>query len=369
MLKINSKPVIAICDDDVYMRKQVELLLKRTGLYSIQGFSSGADLLEYLDDASVNLILLDVRLPDVDGIDLCASVHSKTNHEQVPVIFLSAESDVNTKVVAFNAGAVDFIQKPVNGQELKARLETHLKVQRLQEQLKESQSKYKALVHVLCHDLANYVGAIFNTSQMLQRADKTEDIRGSLPRIHKASSRAYRFLKTVHEVVAGEEDRLNINVAEHSALDLIEESASILSSKFEAKNIKLSVINSCFDVRLMVDRNWFVGSVLNNLLSNACKYSYPDGNVQIELNQTETGLSITLRDFGVGMLPARLAELSSATVLQSNPGTEGEKGSGMGIPLVRQWVTKLGGELQIDSVHESQSEDHGTTIKLSFPCV
>tara|TARA_Y100000589_G_scaffold331434_1_gene384969 strand:+ start:5465 stop:6580 length:1116 start_codon:yes stop_codon:yes gene_type:complete len=363
------KPIVAICDDDDAMRRLVERLLVRAGKYTVVSFHSGADLLQYIHANPVNLVLLDVRLPGEDGFKICEKVLEISGCEQLPILFLSGDSDVDTIVVGFSKGAVDYITKPVKPQELKARIDTHLKVQRLQMELQESKAKYQVLVHVLCHDLANYVGAIYNMAQFLKRSNGTADVKNFFPRIYNASSRAFKFLKTVHEIVAGEEGRLSMEVKEHEALGLIEESASILQSKFESKKITLSIDNQATNAKVKVDRNWFVVSILNNLLSNACKYSYPDSVVQLSLSQAEHDLIITVRDFGVGMLPKQLSNLNVSTVAQSVPGTDGEKGSGMGIPLVKRWVSSFGGHISIDSKHESAGEDHGTEITLSFPMV
>ena len=78
-------------------------------------------------------------------------------------------------MVGFSKGAVDYITKPVKSG-VKARIDTHLKVQRLQRELQES--GVQMLVHVLCHDLANYVGAIYNMAQFLKRSDSVNDAQG-----------------------------------------------------------------------------------------------------------------------------------------------------------------------------------------------
>ncbi|MEE2924453.1 MAG: response regulator [bacterium] len=364
-----SKPVIAICDDDQSMRQLTERVLIRTGQYAVETFNSGSELLEYASSNPLNLVLLDVRLPGEDGFKVCEQLLEIPECEQLPVLFLSGDSDVDTIVVGFSKGAVDYITKPVKSQELKARIDTHLKVQRLQRELQESKVKYQMLVHVLCHDLANYVGAIYNMAQFLKRSDSVNDAQGFFPRIYNASYRAFKFLKTVHEIVAGEEGRLSMEVKEHEALGLVEESASILKSKFDSKKIKLSIDNCATDAKVKVDRNWFVVSILNNLLSNACKYSYPDSVVQLKLSKADHDLVITVRDHGVGMLPKQLTNLNISTLAQSSPGTSGEKGSGMGIPLVKRWVSSFGGQISIDSTHESLGDDHGTEITLSFPMV
>ena len=128
-------------------------------------------------------------------------------------------------------------------------------------------------------------------------------LEGFFPRIYKASHRAFKFLKTVHEIVAGEEGRLSMDVKEYEAVGLVEESASILNRKFDSKNIKLNIENRATDARVKVDRNWFVTvSILNNLLSNACKYSYPESVVQLRLSKAEHDLVITVKDNGVGMM-------------------------------------------------------------------
>ena len=364
-----SKPVIAICDDDQSMRELTERILMRSGDYSVISFQSRADLMAYAQSNPLSLVLLDVRLPGEDGFSICEQLVGLPDCGQLPVLFLSGDSDVDTIVIGFSKGAVDYITKPVKAQELKARIDTHLKVQRLQHELQESKVKYQVLVHVLCHDLANYVGAIYNMAQFLNRSDSVDEVKGFFPRIYKASHRAFKFLKTVHEIVAGEEGRLSMDVKEYEAVGLVEESASILKSKFDSKNIKLNIENRATDARVKVDRNWFVVSILNNLLSNACKYSYPESVVQLRLSKAEHDLVITVKDNGVGMMPNQLTSLNISTVAHSVPGTGGEKGSGMGIPLVKRWVSSFGGQISIDSIHESLGDNHGTKITLSFPMV
>ena len=173
-----SKPVIAICDDDQSMRELTERILVRSGDYSVISFQNRADLLVYARSNPLSLVLLDVRLPGEDGFSICEQLVKLPDRGQLPVLFLSGDSDVDAIVVGFSKGAVDYITKPVKAQELKARIDTHLKVQRLQHELQESKVKYQVLVHVLCHDLANYVGAIYNMSQFLNRSDSVDEVKG-----------------------------------------------------------------------------------------------------------------------------------------------------------------------------------------------
>ena len=73
----------------------------------------------------------------------------------------------------------------------------------------------------------------------------------------------------------------------------------------------------------------------------------------MRLSKAEHDLVITVKDNGVGMMPNQLTSLNISTVAHSVPGTGGEKGSGMGIPLVKRWVSSFGGQISIDSIHES----------------
>ncbi len=143
-------------------------------------------------------------------------------------------------------------------------------------------------------------------------------------------------------------------------------SQTILRRQISEKNITIEV-NVDKNLEVLVDHASFVNSVLNNILTNAVKFSYPDSKVLVNVAREGDFVTISIRDFGVGMpeeLKNNLFDLNAKT---SRQGTAGETGTGFGMPLMRNFVKAFGGSLEIFSKEKTEdSEDHGTEIKLTL---
>lgn len=127
---------ILIVDDTVANLKLLSGLLKRHR-YKVRAVSSGAMALTAAEAAPPDLVLLDIKMPEMDGYQVCDRLKSNDKTCEIPVIFISALDDALDKVRAFVAGAVDYIGKPFQEEEVLARVESHLKIARLQRELAE----------------------------------------------------------------------------------------------------------------------------------------------------------------------------------------------------------------------------------------
>ncbi len=125
---------ILIVDDNKNNLKVLEELLKPQG-YNIRFATHGKGALASVEAQAPALILLDIKLPDIDGYQVCQQLKDNPQTKDIPIIFLSALEDTNDKVRGFNLGAVDYITKPFQSAELLARVRTHLTLQRLQHEL------------------------------------------------------------------------------------------------------------------------------------------------------------------------------------------------------------------------------------------
>jgi len=140
----NSELKILIVDDERFNIDVVMGFLEDYG-YQFNYTTNGKDALKAIFSNSFDLILLDVNMPGMDGLEVCRRVKSDEGSKDVPIIFLSAYSDIETISAAFAAGGVDYIRKPFNGLELIARVDTHLKLRRYVLELKLKQEKLATL--------------------------------------------------------------------------------------------------------------------------------------------------------------------------------------------------------------------------------
>ena len=132
--------LILVVDDDPVTTLTIQSILSRSG-FQVCTAMNVADAYLEIHRHRPGLVLLDVNLPDGNGFDVCRKILEGSTSSQMPVIFLSADDDVSTKVLGFEAGGVDYITKPVSGEELTARVKTHLRLRHAYETLEELQSE------------------------------------------------------------------------------------------------------------------------------------------------------------------------------------------------------------------------------------
>lgn len=181
---------ILIVDDTPENIRVLGTMLKQDG-YRVRAVTSGALALDAVRTEAPDLILLDVSMPQMDGYEVCRRLQGDEALRAIPVLFLSALSETHDKVEAFAAGGVDYVTKPFRVEEIVARIETHLALQRLQrelrrnhEELQRSFSKLEelerirqALVQMIVHDLKNPLAAIKVNASIIRGAG---ELKGDL---------------------------------------------------------------------------------------------------------------------------------------------------------------------------------------------
>jgi signal transduction histidine kinase len=142
---MNTQPELAdllVVDDTPANLKLLTGLLREAG-YKVRGAMSGKLALGAIEQLPPELILLDIKMPEMDGFELCERLKQVKEHRDIPIIFISALDDPKDKVHAFNAGGVDYITKPVEPAEVLARVNTHLELARSRRALAESERRLK----------------------------------------------------------------------------------------------------------------------------------------------------------------------------------------------------------------------------------
>lgn len=168
------KPVAAtilIVEDSPVNQRILARLLKDAG-YRVQMVSNGMEALAHLATAQPDLILLDVMMPEMDGFELCRQLQQRNLVVDVPIIFISSLDDAADKVSGFAAGGVDYITKPFHPAEVLARIDTHLKLCRLQRQLAE-RNRQLALEKQKSEALLRNVLPVTVAAELLERGTCT----------------------------------------------------------------------------------------------------------------------------------------------------------------------------------------------------
>ncbi|NQU35016.1 MAG: response regulator, partial [Bacteroidetes bacterium] len=141
----NADKKILIVDDNP---RNVQLLAKllSDNNYRIETSLSGEEALCWIDEAEFDLVLLDIMMPGMDGFEVCDKIKANPKYSELPVIFLTAKTDVESLTTAFSKGGYDYLTKPFNSEELLARVKTHIDLKRAKEQLKNVNQRLEAKV-------------------------------------------------------------------------------------------------------------------------------------------------------------------------------------------------------------------------------
>ncbi len=131
---VDEQETILIVDDELASVQLLSHILKASG-YQVQATTRSAEALQIARTQRLNLILLDVMMPGLDGFEVCRQLKANESSQDVPVLFLSALADIEDKIRAFGVGAADYITKPFQSREILARVATHLALRSLQQRL------------------------------------------------------------------------------------------------------------------------------------------------------------------------------------------------------------------------------------------
>ena len=219
----------------------------------------------------------------------------------------------------------------------------------------------------MCHDLMN---PILAASYFLEECIE-EDIKLSedpeLKQLFKQSiGNSIEIIDSVRKVRALEENKIALKLKAYSLSSLLEESLNLIKPRFQEKNIFIdNQIEGEFEV--YVEKALFVNSILNNVFTNALKFSPRDGVIYITANKQDGLVNLSICDNGIGIPESLLANLFDYGKMISRPGTEGESGTGFGMSLMKKFVEAFGGEIEVLSRDvESYPNDSGTDICISL---
>lgn len=352
---------VLIVDDTPKNIQVLGTILKQAG-YQINVAQGGLQALKVVERVTPDLILLDIMMPDIDGFETCRRMKEIPDLQNVPVIFLTAKSDSESVIAGFEMGAVDYVVKPFNTTELLMRVRTQLELRFAQMAVLNVSHARKELLHILCHDLANPLNSIVSLVNMIGDYFSFEEARDLLM---GAAQNGLDVIKLVREMRALEEHKLSLGAI--SVSHAIEESIKLLQQNFAKKHISLEKY-FCPEDKVLAERTSLVNSVLNNLLTNAIKFSYPHSAIRIRTHvQAGNTLCVEIEDVGIGMSWRLQQDLFDIGKTTSREGTAGEHGTGFGMPLVNKFMQAYGGSIEIDSRDQKQyPESHGTTVRLIF---
>ena len=394
---------ILIVDDNADNLMSMEVILEKEG-YAFSKALSGKEALKILlkeDDFS--LILLDVRMPIMDGYETAELICQLEKLKNIPIIFITGQDYEDASVFrGYKTGAVDYIRKPVNPQILRSKVgvfaELHKKNQLLQRQeeklirinddlfrlnqdlekrvfertcelenlnheLKDLSLSKDKFLSVISHDLRNPLSALMVSSDLLSGKASNhifEEIQPLVKIIDRTSHNILRQLNELVDWAKMQQEKVTLNSEKLHLVGEVDQSLELLKDIASQKNVILENKVS-FDFYVTADKI-MLRSILQNLVTNAIKFTPPGGLIAVTAQGIDKMVEVRITDSGIGM-EADVRE-NLFTNYNSVPvsGTNNEKGSGLGLILVKDFVTQHGGTIRVES-----EKGKGTSIIFTVP--
>ncbi|MFB2921230.1 response regulator [Aerosakkonema sp. BLCC-F2] len=361
---------ILIVDDISDNIRLLSSMLVDSG-YRVRKVVSGERALKAIALQVPDLILLDIRMPDMDGYEVCKRLKASDITKEIPIIFISAADDVFDKVKGFEVGGADYITKPFEPIEVLARVEQQLAIRRYQQELfaknkqlaqhniqlereikqrQQAERRLKVFVHTVSHDLRNPVTGI---SLFLQSylSNSGENVVLDKPIVEMMLASCDRQLQLIDSLVETQKLEANNYPLNLQSISLYALTSSIIKTWFPMLNSSRVVLNNRIlselpYIHVDPEQLW---RVFENLIGNALKYNSPGITLTLDaqVDAKTSMLRVTVADNGVGIPKAECDKLFELYVRGKD--TKDRTGSGLGLYICRQIVEVHGGQIGVKS--------------------
>jgi two-component system, sensor histidine kinase and response regulator len=351
------KQVILIVDDNITNLKVAVEYLKAHDVEVITA-RSGEVGLERAKFARPDLILLDVGLLGIDGFETCRRLKLDEETQDIPVIFMTALTDMEDKLRGFAAGGVDYITKPVQVEELWARANAHLMIRALQKSLEEKITDLDTFAQTVAHDLKSPL------TQIIGGMDLLRETAG--PALNEDAEKLLQFCMRGGRKMASIVDELLLLASVHQqevTAGPLDMTAIVAQASGRLSNLiagsKATILPPAMWPVAQGYAPW-VEEMWVNYISNGLKYGGQPPRLILGGTAQEDGtIRFWVRDNGPGLSMEDQARLfKSFSRLQ----TDGVEGHGLGLSIVRRIAEKLGGTAGVES-----ALGEGSTFYFTLP--
>jgi signal transduction histidine kinase len=405
---------ILVVDDQPQNIRLIGTFLRK--YYNLLIAENGPKAIDTAISKQPDLILLDIMMPNMSGFEVCEVLKKNEITKEIPIIFLTAKTETDDILKAFEIGGVDYVTKPFNAMELMARIRAHIELKNSKEiikdqfeQLKQKNEQlkktYEDLEHqaqhlnklymqliknetflrntneelkklnemkdrffsIVSHDLRSPFAGILTMTDIIKNHANTfskEELISMLKSLNETAQQTYKFIEDLLEWSRSQMGRIQMNIVEEDLHTIVTGTILTLKQQAEIKNIEINsrIQSGTF---AMFDKN-MMATIVRNLISNAIKFTPKGGKITLKAEAIEKEgkrfIRLAVSDTGVGMTEQQVANLFSLDKVQSTPGTEKEKGTGLGIMICRDFINKMNGELSVES-----KLNEGTTFFVDVP--
>jgi len=388
---------ILIVDDNFQNVQVLGSLLEREG-YHTEFALSGIDALDWVNDEVFDLILLDIMMPEMDGFEVCTIIRKNEKYNDVPILFLTAKTDIYSTLKAFNVKAQDYISKPFDHDELIARIKTQLdlkesktqlkainsvleekvkdrtkelsmllkeleianvKLENANKDLKQLDDAKNRFIHLISHEMRTPLNGIVGSTEILKSLIQDEDLMISIDLLDNSVKRLQQFSLDAILLTSLKLQNYTIQYEDVNLYSVIEQLILKYESDLVSRNINLKLEGfSSKGQNYYTDKN-LTFEVLNRLIENAIEYTHDNSDITIAKIKDNGWLEIVIKDSGNGFSDEMLSrELSLFNPVNGHV----DQNIGLDLYLVEMIMKTLKGNFVFGN-----NEDNGAFVIVKFP--
>lgn len=341
----NSDVEVLVVDDSITARKVMSRLLK-TQRFQVHTACSAKQALAILDqNPNLSVAIIDCFMKEMNGFELASKMRDQKPREELEIIGVSSQGGRTLSAQFIKSGANDFLIKPFIPEEFLCRVSHAVdRVENFNELKNLSQTKNQ-LLGTAAHDIRGPVGAISTAADYILRRNPPTEKRDTLLNMIKTSSTGLlELLSDLLDTSAIESGELNLKIKEENITKAIEERMSLYLAEAEAKSITVELNleeNMLCNIDVVKMRQ-----TIDNLLTNAIKYSPLDGHIVLELKKDKYDFVFSVSDTGPGIEDHEIKELFTPFKVLSSQATGGEKATGLGLAIAKNIVEAHKGRIE-----------------------
>lgn len=363
-------PLILVVDDHPENLAILEADLEEAG-YRVALAESGLEALQRVAAERPELLLLDLSMPGIDGLEVCRRLRADTATADLPIIMVTGRDSPEDIVAGLDAGANDYVTKPIHPETMLARVRTQLRLKGLQDELKKTIQELEELqrlradfVAMVTHDMKAPLTSVVGFSSMLLEKDLREfplaEFRDALSNIHNNGRKLTQLINdflTFSRIEAGRLEiafePVDLNLSLMQVIELLQYQADEKQVRIEYLPLESSPLRVRGDAP-QIER------AITNVLTNAIKYG-PEGQpVRVRLGRQEDWVVIEIADRGPGIPKVLLPKLFDRYFRVRSP--KKVEGTGLGLSIVKSIVEAHGGAVELET-----QPGQGTRVTLKFP--
>lgn len=339
-MQMENNPKILVVDDDQLISNLIEKILDGTG-YEVQKAYDGEEALQKVDQETPDLVILDVMMPKIDGLEVCRRLKANEKTRMIPVIMLTSRDYVEDKIEGLEHGAIDYVTKPFNSKELLARVKSLVGSQRFifQKAEEEKMAALEKMLESVAHEVRNPIVTIGGFARRIRdRLPEESVIRAYSDHILQEVYRLETMLKEIIKLKT-----IVVELTESmDVAEIIETALGEFRESLDSKKISVEKKYSDPVCTALVDR-YNLKIAFANIIKNAIEAMDERGHLEIERVCEGENVMIRFTDSGVGIHSEEIPEVIRPFY------TSKMTGAGMGLTMVKHIVVLHDGDMRIAS--------------------